>query len=165
MFHVPPVLIVVRPVKIFEPVAGEAEFVKVEPLATVVVPEIVNANPAAVNAAALVPSPTSRFPPMTKFATVAAVTVPLIVRSPLIEVPVLRVFAPDPVSVRLLKALVPVMVWEAAPLKITVPVFAGTLPPPFVQLPLTVRVFAPIVSEPPELIVMLLQKAAAPITG
>ena len=51
-------------------------------------------------------------------------------------------------------------------MKITALELRVNVPPLFAQLPLTVKVFEPvIVSVAPELIVKLLQTAVAPITG
>ena len=92
-------LMATAPPKLFVPVADET--VNVDALATVVVPVTVNAKAAAVNPETLVPSPTSKFPPMVKAALVVAfVVAPLTVRlcSTLV---LLIVLAPEPERIRL----------------------------------------------------------------
>jgi len=85
------------------------------------------------------------------------------------SVPPIVVFAfsvvvPDAMVRFELNAPVPEIVW-AVPLKITTPVAPLTVPL-LVQLPLTVKVFVPVmVSVAPELMVILLQTAAAEIVG
>jgi len=95
----PPVLMATAPLKVF--VLDADETVNVDALATVVVPVTVNVKAAAVKTEALVPSPTSKLPPMVKAALVVAfVVAPLTVRlcSTLV---LLIVLAPEPERIRL----------------------------------------------------------------
>ena len=74
------------------------------------------------------------------------------------------ILVPVPLMVILLKLLALILL-VPEPLKITL-LELGVKVPLFVQFPLTVKVFEPvIVSDAPEFIVMLLQTAVAPITG
>ena len=98
--NVPPLLIVTAPVKVFVPVA--LEMANVDALATVVVPVTPNVNPAAVKVAALVPSPTNKFPPIVISTTVAVDAVPPRVKLPaILVVPACKVFVPLPDKVKL----------------------------------------------------------------
>jgi len=83
LFHVAPELTVTLPLKAFVPVAEDILKVPLAPPPTVVVPDTVNAKPAAVK---VVPSPIERLPLMTKPTTVVAVAKPLKVRLPPIAV-------------------------------------------------------------------------------
>ena len=84
-----------------------------------------------------------------------------------VQLAALIVFRPEPEIVRFLNVVeeVPPIVC-AVPLKSTVLVFGENVPPLFIQLPLTVKVFEPdIVNVAPALIVKLLQTAPELITG
>jgi len=101
--NTPLLLIVTAPVKVFVPVAEFVVNVAVDPtpLPTVVVPVTVNANAPAVR---VVPSPTVRLPPTARAAAVVTVTVDPLVNTRLPPIVALvRVFAPLPESVTLLK--------------------------------------------------------------
>jgi hypothetical protein len=97
---------------------------------------------------------------------VADVLLPSIESIPFTAKTFVKVFAPVPETVTLLKVVVeePAMVC-AAPLKMTVPEISVKAPL-LVQSALTVKVFAPeMVSDDEGLMVILLQTAVAPIIG
>ena len=99
LFHVPPALTVTSPLKALVPVAEDIVRIPLVPPPTVVVPVTVKAKAPAVK---VVPSPTTRSPPIARAVAVDAVAVPLNVKLPLTVVRLVRVFAPEPESVKFL---------------------------------------------------------------
>ena len=98
-FQTPFGFTVTFPVNVLVPVAEFMAKVPLVPPPTVVVPPMVNANPAAVRA---VPSPIFKFPVTVNAATVVAEAVPLRERLPATAIPLLNVFVPEPERIRLL---------------------------------------------------------------
>ena len=90
-------MIVTASVKVFVPVLA-----RVRVPVTEVVPVTDKVQVLVAPEANVVPVPTSRFPPIVSAAAVAAVAVPLKVRSPLIVIAAGNVLAPEPESVKLL---------------------------------------------------------------
>ena len=99
LVHVPPALILTKPVNSFAPVAEDMVKLPLVPAPIVDVPVTVNAKASAVK---VVLSPTERFPVIAKPTTVVVDTVPLKVKlPPIIVMAESNVLAPLPLRVRL----------------------------------------------------------------
>ena len=93
-----------------------------------------------------------------------AVKLPVMLTFPAMDKAPVAVFTPDPLMVRLLK-LQELIFAVPVPVKLTVELF-GVKVPFFVQLPLTLKVFVPLmVRDAPGSMVRLRQTADAPMTG